>query len=398
MDVRAKGTTGELPKLHLHERRHQDAQQADTVAAPPAPASPAAGDQLSLDGDPQGHVDFPELGAYVPADDAGPEPIQAGIQYTTQHGHPIGRLAHQLGTNVETLMQLNGWQHGEHIAAGTSVKVPNTDATYARTEQYRVMYGSDKVNIQYIEVPVPPPGQAPQHGAPPADHRGHAHPQGAINHPAPPANQPGQPGNQPGAPANHPGQPGQAGQMAKVGDPASYFFTQFRSKWNPDGPANSHSCGPTSLAMALKAFGLAGNDVQKTITDARVAMTGQDNKEQDTGIGEWMKAATSYHLNPQRVQSLADINQALSQGKLVQAQVNPIVYNQGLPTNNHNYACGGQYDGKHSVLITGEQGNDYIVNDPLSRTGPMLIPKAMIEQALQKGGNVGGIALSPPNS
>ncbi|MDB5098176.1 MAG: hypothetical protein JWM80_2597 [Cyanobacteria bacterium RYN_339] len=328
--------------------------------ASPEPIKPGA-DALNLDGQDQAHVDFPELGAYAPPDG---EAAKAGIAYTTQHGHSLHRLAHQLGTDADTLIALNGWDHGQHIPAGTVLKLPHTDATAAKVEQYRAEYGADKVNLHYMDgpapAPVPPPAPAPGPGP--------------HDHPAPPPAPPAADG--------------------KLGDPKDYFFTQYRSHWNPNGPSKSKDCGPTSLAMALKAFGKAGPDVEQTISDVRFAMTGARDSHDPTGIGEWSKAAEHYGLHPERVHGTDGIDEALARGRLVEVEVNPIVYNRGLHTTNANYACDGQYDGQHAILITGVEGNDYIINDPLSRVGPMRVPRAMLAEALREGGNR-GISLAP---
>lgn len=47
------------------------------------------------------------------------------------------------------------------------------------------------------------------------------------------------------------------GRLPKTIEEANRFFkTQFRSKWNTDGPSGSVDCGPASLEMALEAIGL----------------------------------------------------------------------------------------------------------------------------------------------
>ncbi|HEY9786511.1 MAG TPA: hypothetical protein V6D17_13975, partial [Candidatus Obscuribacterales bacterium] len=100
-------------------------------------------------------------------------------------------------------------------------------------------------------------------------------------------------------------------------NPNDYFFTQFRdAKWNPNGPARSNNCGPASLAMALRAFGKAGDsDPERLIERTRVMMTGR-NDNTYTNNNQVSRGARAAGLNSEQISGASSFDRALNEGKM----------------------------------------------------------------------------------
>jgi hypothetical protein len=160
------------------------------------------------------------------------------------------------------------------------------------------------------------------------------------------------------------------------GDPMGYFFSQFRhERFNPTGPSRSSNCGPASLAMALKAFGLTPpglsdpGDVEQYIDKTRRAMTGNEDDGAYTNTSQVAQGARAAGANAEAVSGLAGAEQALAEGKLVVAAGNPAAY-QGRFSG----AEMAKYDGGHFILVAGRDADgNYMINDPLSRIGTVTV-------------------------
>lgn len=185
-------------------------------------------------------------------------------------------------------------------------------------------------------------------------------------------------------------------------DSNAYHITQFTSAFNPYGPGRSNNCGPASLAMAMLAFGsipegVNPNNRQEIVKSARLAMTGNSDPDDLTNNSEVRAGADKVGLRAENVAGIEGIAQALDQGKLVVAGGNPIHYERALQLNGSNYGNDGKYDGGHFILVSGRQGNDFIINDPMSRNGKLIVSRELLEAYItdSKGGANNGTALWP---
>jgi hypothetical protein len=162
----------------------------------------------------------------------------------------------------------------------------------------------------------------------------------------------------------------------------AFYITQYYHKrWNPtQRRANNANCGPTSLAMALRAFGEVpagvddAQDPASLIRYVRKAMTGQVDEGAWTYPVQVAEGARKLGLNSKVVFGFARIKEAMAQpGRMMVINVNPSpAYADQLVY---------PYDGGHFALLTGIEGDRAYVNDPLGK-GPIVISLAQLEKAL----------------
>lgn len=173
-------------------------------------------------------------------------------------------------------------------------------------------------------------------------------------------------------------------------DPNAFFFNQFRhAKWNPNGPSRSANCGPASLAMALKAFGIVPpgadpGDPESMIDKTRRAMTGNEDDHAYTNVHAVLKGARAVGAEAEPVNGLGGVEAALADGRLVVLAGNPHAYGPRF---------GGQmsqYDGGHFILVTGRTAGGFLINDPLSRVGSVEVSREELKTYMgYQGWNVG---------
>jgi hypothetical protein len=162
----------------------------------------------------------------------------------------------------------------------------------------------------------------------------------------------------------------------------NFFITQYHHvRYNPvQGTTNNANCGPTSLAMALKAFGKEPADLASPsrahdlILYVRREMTGTSDENTWTYPVQVLEGAKRLGLQGEMVFSLGAIERALNlPGRVVVVNVNPSpAYADRLVY---------PYNGGHFALLTGVQGNRAFLNDPLAN-GPMVISTAQLGTAL----------------
>lgn len=185
---------------------------------------------------------------------------------------------------------------------------------------------------------------------------------------------------------------------AAVGSPDSFFYTQFSSNWNPDGPSTSANCGPTSLAMAIKAFGKmpAGMQPEVFIEQVRQRMTGADDIETGTTNQQIAQGAASYGLSTTPVSSMSDVDAALAKGQMVVANGNPIGYEHDHHMTGADYGNGARFSGHHFILVVAKNTDgSYTINDPMSRKGSITVSGQDLANYFSDGGHWGGVAVGP---
>jgi predicted double-glycine peptidase len=169
---------------------------------------------------------------------------------------------------------------------------------------------------------------------------------------------------------------------ALLADPGAYFLTQNRTaQYNPmQPPGTNANCGPASLAMALRAFGRApaGMDSPAKAHDlvqyVRKAMTGQVDEQAWTYPDQVKAGAQQLGLKADTVFTARNILEAVAQpGHLVVVNLNPSpAYVDQLAD---------AYDGGHFALLTGVDGQQVTLDDPLA-PHPIKISRAQLEEAL----------------
>lgn len=158
----------------------------------------------------------------------------------------------------------------------------------------------------------------------------------------------------------------------------TYFISQYtHPRWHPETtPLYNANCGPTSMAMVLKAFGKVQVDsVNQLVRQIRVEMTGFDDEQTWTYPAQFPRAAARFGLQSRIVRGGADAVLAAMQrpGALAIVNVNPTpAYSDQLahPVN-----------GGHFAVVTQAQGNQITLNDPLA-DGPITITREQLAVAL----------------
>lgn len=158
----------------------------------------------------------------------------------------------------------------------------------------------------------------------------------------------------------------------------SYFITQYtHPRWHPETtPLYNANCGPTSLAMVLKAFGkVEAPSVNQLVRMIRIEMTGQDDEQSWTYPAQFPGAAARFGLKSQIVRGGADaILEAVAQpGRLAIVNVNP--------TPAYSSQLAHPVDGGHFAVVTRAEGDLVTLNDPLA-DGPITITRKQLARAL----------------
>lgn len=185
--------------------------------------------------------------------------------------------------------------------------------------------------------------------------------------------------------------------------PEAFFFTQFADpKWNPNGKPWSEDCGPAALAMAMKRFGKLPdgadpNNPESLINGSRLAMTGNlDNVY--TTTDQVVAGAHAVGLKADKVNSIGAVDQALSQGRMVVLAGDPGGYIDDFHWTASDYATdgnGGLYRGGHFILVVGKDGDNYIVNDPACKDGPIELTPAQLTAYFNGPDGAEGVAVGP---
>ncbi|MEB3221555.1 MAG: C39 family peptidase [Candidatus Sericytochromatia bacterium] len=160
-----------------------------------------------------------------------------------------------------------------------------------------------------------------------------------------------------------------------------FFISQYRhARWNPTELRQTNAnCGPTSLAMALCAYGVRPGqaeapDQAALIRRVRRAMTGMVEEGVWTYPIEIAAGARVFGLHAEFIHGLDAIRQAMREpGRLVILNLNPSPAYVARLTR--------RYDGGHFALLTAIEGDRATLCDPLA-PGPMVVTLAQLGQAL----------------
>lgn len=181
-----------------------------------------------------------------------------------------------------------------------------------------------------------------------------------------------------GAPLSLPREP-VAAVVETVPDPEAWFITQNQHpRYHPEPTAAFNSnCGPATLAMALRAFGVAPRDMkpEALIRYTRRVMTGSEKEGTWTYPDQIMAAARRLGLEAREVRGLGGILSAVARpGRLVVANVNP----GGV----YDHLLSEPYRGGHFTVVVGERNAELVLNDPLAQRPALPVPVRAFEKAL----------------
>lgn len=170
---------------------------------------------------------------------------------------------------------------------------------------------------------------------------------------------------------------------------ASVFMTQIQHPlYNPTGSTGNVDCGPTSLAMAFRALGvrpggLPGDALPAQWIDAtRIAMTGRLNHSEITGYVEMQAAASKLNVSSRIVPGIEGIEESLARGRIIIADGGPYNNSYADRLGSDDYWHFGSGIG-HFIMVAGRSGSDFIVYDPLSKRGPILVSRTELANFIQ---------------
>lgn len=174
--------------------------------------------------------------------------------------------------------------------------------------------------------------------------------------------------------------------------PSSVHISQFRNRYNPNGPAMAPNCGPASVAMALRLIGLdvpgfQGQKDQRVLDTARIIGTGKNDTSVGTTDSELEKVVNAAGGRWTESTNLDQMLGWAKSGVPVILAGNPSqAWNKRFPANQVY-----PYNGGHWVTVSGynSQTGNYVVNDPLSAVGPIEVSQAELQQYFSKDGGLG---------
>jgi uncharacterized protein YvpB len=152
------------------------------------------------------------------------------------------------------------------------------------------------------------------------------------------------------------------------------FLTQMGSAGDPN--SGSNNCGPASVAMSINFF---GNSV--TVNAAAIAIRGSNTLS--NGPTDFKSTAATnylakYSLHPVSISTYSDLQSELALQHPVIILVNNNQYRYLNPYSNNN---NGWFTTSHIIVVTGYDGTNVYVNDPLRYTANFSIPVATFQSA-----------------
>ena len=189
-----------------------------------------------------------------------------------------------------------------------------------------------------------------------------------------------------------------------------------RVTWNKDGPSHSGNCAPTSLAMAVRILGSepSGLSIEESIHRVRLSYSSPVTHDNGpTSRLQIQQAATKLKLSMLALNDaglsasgaltridgqLAKKRLVVLEGKTGDGSGTPSTYQKAM---NRAYAAAikaGQtlyhstygFDGYHSILVLGKDGANYVVGDPFSEVGfVVLTPTEMKDFYVRWAGHQG---------
>lgn len=179
---------------------------------------------------------------------------------------------------------------------------------------------------------------------------------------------------------------------AGVRSPRAVHVSQVPSKYNANPAPGNRDCGPASVVMSLKLLGksipgvAAGAAPQKLINRVR-QLAGNTTNSVATTNQELERALAAAGTKTREIADAASVRQAVLAGKPVILNGNPSSPGAYGPRFNATQMM--PYNGAHWIVVSGidEKSGQYIINDPLSKIGPVKVSPAELEA--YRGGSMG---------
>lgn len=179
---------------------------------------------------------------------------------------------------------------------------------------------------------------------------------------------------------------------AGVRNPRAIHVSQVPSKYNPAPAANNRDCGPTSVVMALRLLGRKIPGVtekaapQKMIDQVR-KLSGNVQNTASTTNHELERALTAAGTKVRELSDFASIRESVFAGKPIILNGNPRAAGSYGPK--FTAAQMTPYNGAHWIVVSGydSKRDEFIINDPLSKVGPVKVTPAQLEA--YRGGSMG---------
>ncbi|MBM3260235.1 MAG: C39 family peptidase [Candidatus Sericytochromatia bacterium] len=170
-----------------------------------------------------------------------------------------------------------------------------------------------------------------------------------------------------------------------------WFITQYRGLGNSheDTPGwDNSNCGPTSLTMVAKAFGVidpSPREADAAIEKTRKLMGVVVNDREGSSFPNIHLGAERYglHARTRRDASAKTIAEELDKGRLVIVNVIP------------SYITGNGRGSGHYGVVTAIEGDKVYMNDPMSKDGPIVITRKQLETAIAQKGTRAMVSISP---
>ncbi len=171
---------------------------------------------------------------------------------------------------------------------------------------------------------------------------------------------------------------------AGVRSPRAIHVSQVPSKYNSAPAAGNKDCGPASVVMTLKLLGksipgaAANASPQKLINRVR-SLAGNVANSAATTNHELGRALRAAGTKTREIADAGSIRRAIMDGKPVILNGNP--RNPGAYGPSFSSAQMTPYNGGHWIVVSGfdQKSGKFIVNDPLSKVGPVKVSPSQLE-------------------
>ncbi|MCW2922941.1 MAG: hypothetical protein JWM98_345 [Thermoleophilia bacterium] len=179
---------------------------------------------------------------------------------------------------------------------------------------------------------------------------------------------------------------------AGVRSPRSVHITQVPSKFNPSPAAGNRDCGPVSVAVTLRLLGKAIPGIAASAAPQRLVnrvreLAGNTNNGSSTTNHELERALTAAGTTSREIADAGSIKRAVLAGRPVILNGNPRA--AGAYGSHFSSAQMTPYNGAHWIVVSGydSKAGTFIINDPLSKVGPVKVTPAQLEA--YRGGSLG---------
>lgn len=179
---------------------------------------------------------------------------------------------------------------------------------------------------------------------------------------------------------------------AGIRNPRQVHVSQVPSKYNAAPAAGNRDCGPASVVMTLKLLGksipgAAANAAPQRLINRVRQLAGNAANTVSTTNHELGRALQAAGTKTREIADALSIRRAVMAGK-------PVILN-GNPRHPGSYGRSFSskqmtpYDGAHWIVVSGydSKAGKFIINDPLSKVGPVKVSPAQLEA--YRGGSLG---------